>query len=244
MEEHFYFLWPIAVRFLPRRTLLVLSCAVVLITPIARALMTPHLSTWRPIYYWTPFQTDGMALGALLALLLERQENRRWMSQIAWPVLVLSLGTLVVLARVVSHYRYTANSMMFNGTAYSLVILASAGGLLVLVLHPDSPISRIFAWKPLVFVGAVSYGLYLFHLPVMNAMNTLMVRHGLVHPVRNVPMALAVALLFSWISFRWYEQPLVHWGRQKARALGGNKKPPYLHTNPETTSSSSTILPH
>ncbi len=55
VEEHFYFLWPVAVRFLPRKTLIAIATGTVLLSPLARALVTPHLSTWRPIYYWTPF---------------------------------------------------------------------------------------------------------------------------------------------------------------------------------------------
>lgn len=227
VEEHFYFLWPVAVRFLPRNILIALAAGTALLSPLARALATPHLSTWRPIYYWTPFQVDGMALGSLLSLLFEDQKSRLWLQRNAWAILVLPLLVLTVLARSFTSYRYSANSVLFNGTAYSLVVLASAGILLVLVLRPTSPVSRIFAVRPLVFVGTVSYGLYLFHLPVMTAMQVLMQQHGLTHPLRNVPIALAVALLFSWLSFRWYEQPLVRWGRRLASAMGAEKREPH-----------------
>ena len=75
VEEHYYLLWPFFVLRLPRRKLQWLLFAIVVIVPLARFVFTYLLPGQEPyaIYFLTPFRIDGIALGSLLALLLEQK---------------------------------------------------------------------------------------------------------------------------------------------------------------------------
>ena len=69
IEEHFYLLWPLVVRFLNRFWLLLLTAVIVFGTPILRGVcahagMSPEFE----IYPYSFFRFDGLALGAMLAI--------------------------------------------------------------------------------------------------------------------------------------------------------------------------------
>ncbi len=60
VEEHFYLMWPIAIRYLRRRSLIILLICALLAEPVIRGLATPHVS-FLAIYFLTPFRLDGLA---------------------------------------------------------------------------------------------------------------------------------------------------------------------------------------
>jgi peptidoglycan/LPS O-acetylase OafA/YrhL len=80
VEEHFYLLWPLAVRFLTRKHLIWVLTAIVTGEPIFRAASTPWMTSFWPIYFLTPFRLDGLAAGSLLAIMLERDRTRKWIA--------------------------------------------------------------------------------------------------------------------------------------------------------------------
>lgn len=110
---------------------------------------------------------------------------------------------------------YTAESLLYTSIAFFVMLPAvfgeHAGGLPRRVLR-----SRVLSW-----IGKISYGVFLWHLPLLEV---LYVR--LVSPL-HLPMALSfaalavlivpLALLFGWLSWRWIEVPAL----RVARSLGG-----------------------
>jgi peptidoglycan/LPS O-acetylase OafA/YrhL len=218
VEEHFYLLWPFAIRFLTRRALIQLLTAILLLEPVARLLGTVLIHRWEPIYFLTPFQMDGLAAGALLAVLLEEERSsvylRRWA-----PWGVVAALVIFALCSAAPGFAREQNSLLFNSAGYSLLAALSAGVVAVLVLRPESLLSRVLSLSPLVFVGLVSYGLYLYHGPVIQLTWSAMQAAGF-HRGRIIELIGAgVALLVSWISFRFYEAPLIALGRRRASQL-------------------------
>jgi len=70
VEEHFYFLWPLTVRRLRRRTLAIVCGTLILAEPTLR-----YVCSLRGIYTYeySWFRFDGLAMGALLALYLSSE---------------------------------------------------------------------------------------------------------------------------------------------------------------------------
>ena len=218
VEEHFYLLWPFAIRFLGRRALVRLLVVILLLEPIVRLLGTVLIHRWEPIYFLTPFQMDGLAAGALLAVLVEDERAsiylRRWAP---WGV----MATLVIFALCCAAPGFSReqNSLLFNSAGYSLLAVLSAAVVAVLVLRPASLLSRILSLSPLVFVGLVSYGLYLYHGPVIQLVWAALQRENFRRGRIIELIGAIVALLVSWISFRFYEAPLIAFGRRTANRL-------------------------
>jgi peptidoglycan/LPS O-acetylase OafA/YrhL len=108
---------------------------------------------------------------------------------------------------------------LFNALGYSLLAALSAAVVAVLVLRPRSLLSRLLSLSPLAFVGLVSYGLYLYHGPVIQLVWSALQAEGF-HRGRIIELIGAIcALLVSWISFRFYEAPLIALGRRMAKRL-------------------------
>jgi peptidoglycan/LPS O-acetylase OafA/YrhL len=97
---------------------------------------------------------------------------------------------------------------------------ASAVLILFLVLAPGSVFARALAWRPLVFLGNVSYFVYLFHLPVLYVLRVAAVRALRESAAGSVDATLAAGaiatLALGAFSRRFLEQPLIRYGKTLA----------------------------
>lgn len=74
--------------------------------------------------------------------------------------------------------------------------------------------ARLLEWVPLRMLGLISYGIYLFHLPVQKASRSGLSRLGLDtqdHPLLFAGVAFTGTLLLSFLSYRLLEQPIRRW---------------------------------
>lgn len=160
VEEQFYLAWPWLLLFLPRRALLPAILAALGIAPLFRILGAA--AGLHPIAIdVTPLGSlDTLGMGALLALLRRHPsyEPRLW----SWllPLGVIAAlgyagiraveGTLLPLALAEPLRR------LLLPLALGLVVLASARGI-------PGPLGRLMILPPILWLGRISYGLYLFH---------------------------------------------------------------------------------
>ena len=223
VEEHFYLLWPFAIRYLRRTTLIWLLVAVLVLDPILRAVATHHVASWMPIYFLTPFQLDGLGAGALLSILVEDGAWKQRLGGIALPA-ALACGVVFAACSRLSGFERGANSQLFNSLGYSLIVMASVLLLAHLFLRPDSYVSRLFSLWPMVFLGTISYGLYLYIGPVTHITQHILVAHGMTRGRINLLLGLIASITVSWVSFRFYESPITSLGRLQAKALAGVPK--------------------
>lgn len=219
IEEHFYFLWPLAVKELRRETLLKLSVAIVILSPFLRILGTILIRHWwksgtgwdNPIFLLTPFRLDGLAAGSALALLVE--DNRRPAFLSGWSGWACCAATTLFLGLELADrsFRRTTDNLLFNGLGYSLVVLASFFLVSFLVLQPGSLLAKILSSPPAVFLGSISYGVYLYQEGVLFAMRTLFGWHTSLR-LLFLPDLLVTGVLAS-ASFYWIEKPVMAWAR-------------------------------
>ena len=106
--------------------------------------------------YWaTPARTAEILIGGVLALaVFGRSLSRRW--SIAAPVAFLALAVAV------------ATFPTAGGPAYSgaLPLVAVGSAALLLGLQVEGPVRTALSIGPLVWLGKISYGVYLYHWPV------------------------------------------------------------------------------
>jgi peptidoglycan/LPS O-acetylase OafA/YrhL len=232
VEEHFYLLWPFAVRFLSRRSLIKLSIAILCAEPILRAVATLFVHSFEPIYYLTIFRLDGLAAGGLLALAIEDgavvSYLKRWSG--AWSVgLLTTLGASMAF----KSFGREQNSIAFNSIGYSLLVACCFFAVTYVYFQERSSLSRALSLRPVVFLGEISYGFYLFHLILYEAAKSFASAHGIgnAHHQLALPVFTA-AVLLSWLSFVAYERPIIRWGQGKARRLAHSSAAPSLPTGP------------
>ncbi|MFX1675629.1 acyltransferase [Paraburkholderia sp. A2WS-5] len=196
VEEQFYIFWPFVVLLLPQRMLAVVAAALVLAVPVLRAIATPWFDSFWPIYYLTPFRMDLLAMGALLAVLVRRERNA--LDPFKVPAAILFFAALAVLAWLHLHYpRFrAANTPLSNALLYS-VSLVLCTSTVVFALQSKGFVKRLLCNPVLVYIGTISYTIYLIHLTILYAVWPL-------HYSRPVSAAIALALTLAYASASWF----------------------------------------
>jgi peptidoglycan/LPS O-acetylase OafA/YrhL len=222
VEEHFYLLWPFAIRFLSLRSLKIILISTVALEPLLRFAALHFLShADEKIYYLTPFRLDGLALGSMLALLLESSRLKSLISRYS-PAVAAAAFALYAALWIFDpgDFNPSATSVLYCCFSYSIISCGMAGLIAYVVISPEGLLSRVLALRPMVWLGSISYGLYLFsgiigaitgrlfHTPSYPPPDPLL--HKLL--LFEAPLL----ILASWLSFRFYEHPIVLWGKQTA----------------------------
>lgn len=219
VEEQMYLLLPLLVWWSRRHLgwLAVLFVALVLSAVLARALIAAQVPAddAERICYVLPWtRWDAFGVGGLLALAAYRwplAARPAWRTP-AWIGLLTGLAGMAVVAHGehLGQQRFIPIVLAFG----SLLLLA-------LVLDPGHWLRRLLRLRPLRWLGKVSYGLYLWHIPILGVY---LWAAGLpeqplvsVRPGWITLAATLTTLLVAWASFRWFEAPLLQWGRRRWR---------------------------
>jgi hypothetical protein len=135
-----------------------------------------------------------LLVGALLALAPSAIDRA---AAIALPMRVLGLA--MIIASVFLYGEETP----FPGVA---ALLPVCGALLIIGASPDrrDPVWKLLASAPMVYVGRISYSLYLWHWPVLGATRTLVSNHNDSH----IALAIALSVALAALSYRFVEQPI------------------------------------
>lgn len=211
VEEQFYLLWPPllmgALAFGRRRVALALIGAGAAASAIAMAALHDPGGGVARIYYGTDTRASGLLIGAALAFVwsapaaVARGRGR-----------AAAEGTGLALLGGAALGALTAFTLLLDGGAaflyrggFALTGLATAA-LIVAATHGRSPFARLLALPPLPWLGLRSYGIYLWHWPVMA-----LSRPGVDVPVDGAALfalQAALTLALAEASYRWVELPI------------------------------------
>jgi peptidoglycan/LPS O-acetylase OafA/YrhL len=112
-------------------------------------------------YYGTDARIAELLVGALLAVALVKAEGLRSLNR---PVVsgagLLGLAGLGVAFTVLD----TGNPLLYRGGFLAVAVCAAL--VIAAAVQPGSPVARVLAFPPLVQLGVISYGVYLFHWPL------------------------------------------------------------------------------
>ena len=224
VEEHFYLLWPGAVRTVGRVGLMRAACLVILLEPLLRALATPYMQTFTPIYLLTPFRLDGLAYGALLALLLEEDVAGSWLQRVSGRAAWASASLYAGLRWIDPRFIREENTVFYNSLGYALVAAVCFFTVAWVVQLKQGWGYRLLSAAPLAYLGRISYGVYLYHTAVLTLLKRVFhVPFGLAGSVgtrKLLPVEFALTLALAAISYRWIEVPSMRWANRVTRRLG------------------------
>jgi len=202
IEEQFYVVFPLVLLALHRYARRFLPAALA-----AAVLASFALSAWGTrhhagaAFYLLPFRAWELGLGALLAVGVVPALQRR-----AAAELLAAVGLLLILVPV---FTYTAETR-FPGWA---ALAPTAGAALLIHAAPQATVvGGLLRLRPLVFIGLLSYSLYLWHWPLI-----VFTRYRMPADLGFAASCALVAASFAvaYASWRWIEQPF-----RGARALG------------------------
>jgi peptidoglycan/LPS O-acetylase OafA/YrhL len=206
IEEQFYLLWPLVIVGLERlerspATKVKMLLGGALLVAIYRASRVGIYSDER-INFGLDTRMDTLMAGAALAYFVQSLPMRRLSEGVSWwlgrLVAPLALAGIFGIIHFVTWY-----SPWMGWVGYILVAGAAVLVVMDLVVGGHSWLARVLAWQPLVFIGKISYGIYLLHLPVYYIIEKLMPTAAL--PVR-LGIKLAISLSLATASYYLIEQ--------------------------------------
>ncbi|MGH6761510.1 MAG: acyltransferase family protein [Phyllobacterium sp.] len=230
IEEQFYLFYPFIVLWLSRRRYLIAAIALIAVGPLIRFLVASLSASVSDDTGWIAFsvyassicQFDAFLAGAVMAFFREKLEVDRKITysivSIAAVVSIVYVVTYVSLNLASGARGVDALRNIYSGILYgqgrevfvysSVTLLAAAIMALVIARHPSV---RPLGWGPLVYVGKISYGGYLYHALILFVIGSVLLDGA------NVHFSIAEKLLFFafiWLltvmvasaSFRYFEQ--------------------------------------
>lgn len=212
IEEHFYLLWPWLVGRISADRLKVVSLVVVPSLALATAaifcLILDAASSDAAAFYSTPTRAFSLSLGAWLST---KEEDRTFQSTFTRGRLfsaIFILGCVMFLAKLLG-----------SPTAWPILRLAIAGSLSTVVVAlfircNEDPWMKPFRSRWLCMIGAVSYGLYLYHQPIYHYFELFDRQKS--HLYQTMAIAMVLSVLAAVVSFNLIEKPL---GRLRQRYL-------------------------
>ncbi len=194
VEEQFYIFFPILLMLLVRfRAALTVVLIVVAVSLALAIWATPRMQS--ASFYLLPTRFWEMGMGSLLAIGLTTTNAPRWLREAAGA---LGLGAIVV---AVTTYDSTT---LFPGLS-ALAPVLGAGALIWAGTVGGSLAGQLLSWRPVVFVGLLSYSLYLWHWPIMAFARNRLFQLDL-PPAWQVGTIL-LSLFMAWLSWRFVERP-------------------------------------
>ncbi|MCA1579600.1 MAG: acyltransferase [Acidobacteria bacterium] len=207
IEEHFYLLWPPFLLFLlksgvSRRGLLILTTSMVVAICVHRALLFETGVSPARTYFAFDTRADALLIGCAAGMAVSwgfvQSFNR---------LNTLAAVTLIILCLFATDF---ASPIMHEG---GFTVLAAASALLLINLVSGQSVffNKLMETTPLVWVGKISYGLYLWHYPVFKWIK---------YASAPWPIKLALGLLATFavasVSFYLIERPLLRLKRRFA----------------------------
>jgi peptidoglycan/LPS O-acetylase OafA/YrhL len=177
-----------------------ITCAVPLGLRLFAAIHHPELLDTEYFYLRTELRMDSIAFGVLVAALCELPRGRRLIRWLIRPA-------PVVIAVAVLIFSFAWRDPFFRETLrYSLLAAAIAVGMCALMFSDRyAPANRLLNWAPVVWIGRLSYSLYVWHLAVSELVQNAL--SGAPHLV-VAGVALAAAFAVACLSYYGLERPL------------------------------------
>ena len=236
IEEQFYFVWPLVAVLVTRRKLIPTILVLTLLTVGLRGFLTFKGHTIgafqgvfenplgvahgvaKFVYRATFTRADGLLLGAFVAV--TQREIHHPISHVwrrlrfpLWVATAIALLGLYIWANGLNDY-----DRRIIGIGYVTLALFFACSISLCADHVISDRTRRFlSWKPLVACGKVSYGMYIFHWPLVVLMvpylekwqRGMSTASQMALCMGAIVGGIALIYVLAWISFRFFETPFL-----------------------------------
>lgn len=156
VEEQFYLFVPLIVLWLRPRPAVAVLAALTIMAPVLR-----HLYPSSTAFMMTPFRTDSLLVGSLLAY---GMQNARFVSlcrdHIRTLHLVLAILTLGVPVMMLRRQWFEPLDFTWLSALYAMLIL-------IVQISPNGRLATLLSGRILLWFGATSYAIYMFHEAIL-----------------------------------------------------------------------------
>lgn len=210
VEEQFYIFWPVLLGIglilaqKNRGKLALVLAGLSLASALAMGIMYQPGQDPSRVYYGTDTRLFSLLIGAALAVVWPSRKLKTNISRSATKTLDVTATICLIVIAVLIFKSNDYGTFLYRG---GMVLLSLATTILVAALaHPACRLGRVLGAKPLRWIGARSYGLYLWHYPVI-VLTTPLVNTGGPNMTR-ILLQLLVSFVLAELSYRYVEQPV------------------------------------
>ncbi|SIS92628.1 acyltransferase family protein [Alicyclobacillus vulcanalis] len=221
VEEQFYLIWPLLLLFallvLRRRGRILAFTGALALASAAwmAALYQPGMDPTR-VYDGTDTRAFGLLIGAMLAFIWPSSGFDRPLARRQRTLLDLvgaaSLITILWMIWQTNEYE----PFLYRGGL--LILSIATAGLVACLAHPSTVLGRCFGAQPWRWIGVRSYGIYLWHFPIIALTTPLIDANDFNLGRAAWQVALAVAI--SAVSWRVIEEPIRRLGKRRRAEQG------------------------
>lgn len=210
VEAQFYLLWPVLLvlgqRFIKQKWLKLLITALLAIVSAAlmALLFQPGYDPSR-IYYGTDTRMFSLLLGACLAYIYPSARLVGSAPTKKHRVIIDTTGLIALASVIFTMYYITQyDDMLYVGGMFLFSIVCVV--LIAVAANSATVLGRVLGIKPLRFVGKISYGIYLWHYPVIILTNALFPSSRLNAVL--IVFQVAASILLAAVSYYLVENPI------------------------------------
>lgn len=209
VEEQFYLLFPLicwlGLRWISKsKWLLALFLGLACISAGLMAWLYQPGEDPTRVYFGTDTRAFALLIGSALAILYPSDRFKEFYSRKKRNLLdglgIICLLLLIGFIFGMSEY----NSFLFQG---GLVLISIITAILIgVIAHPSSELGKLFSCKPLKWLGERSYGIYLWHYPVIVLSSPVSNVDGI--QLSRIFLQILVTIGLAAVSYRWIENPI------------------------------------
>lgn len=214
IEEQFYLVWPLLFMLLlrlPLRTAFFFGAALIALVWVWRLRLQGAGIPLERVYYGTDTRADLLLAGCLVGV----ADALGWLRAIPWSLLQLAaLAGFTYVLVFALRAPFTPVPGTWNDYPVETVMIAAL--LAATIAARPAWLIGVLRWQPIAALGAISYGVYLWHYPIWSMLSTRL-------PSGPMMLLILVSLTIgaAVLSYRFIEQPAL---RLKER-LGGQPVP-------------------
>ena len=222
IEEQFYLIWPFVMLAMlkwlrSRQAMIALILAAAFGSMIEMAVLFHQYADPTRIYDGTDTRAFALLIGAALALALPR--NRVYPPVTVGARRLLDAVGVVALVGIFAMFWRTGeyDPFLYRGGMVMLSVLTAM--VIAVVVHPGARFGHWLGFEPLRWIGERSYGIYLWHYPVIILTTP---ANAAPNPARAL-LQTSASIGLAALSWRYIEQPVRHgalaraWRRLRAR---------------------------
>lgn len=199
VEEQFYLIWPTLLILLAKiRFRYALSITTILF--FISLFLAMHFVDTAPIkaYFQPQYRAFELFIGALTALIMTTSSYKEFKlgkyqrELIAYLALLLIFAPMLLLSK--------ASTFPGLNTLYPII-----GASLLIAFSKGTSVSRILSLSPFVFIGLISYPLYLYHQPILSFIYLFDLTSN---KYLILTLVFAISSLFAWLTYKYIEKPI------------------------------------